>query len=239
MEGDPNGPGPATVTGGAELIEAALEELVAESGLVAELEDRTIRLTDPVAGNPHLAVLRALGYAAKAGPVGAAAHGPLGVAAGVWDAPMLHLVRWTGTNRWVSAYKFPARGRPDDYLREPSGIPSSLAKGNWYDEVPDEIVEAFLAIGVLLDEPPFPVPAPPTPPPKPASSSSSSSSSGSSSSGTGASPRTPRTPKPRASRAKPPAPPKPALVTRTCTSCNLAKHPSQFVEGSDLCVDCR
>jgi hypothetical protein len=225
---DPGRVDPSPV--GLELIEQALDEFVAESGVTAHLEDRTIRLLDPVPGSPHLAVLRVLGFATKAGPVGAAAHGPQGVAAAVWDSPTMYMVRWTGGSRWVSWFKFPARGRPDDYLREASGIPSALTKGNWYDEVPDEITEAFLVVGVLLDEPPFPVPQPPAPPPEPASSSPS--------------PRAPRTsaaPRPRAPRrpAAPATPKKVVPVTRTCAACNLAKHPSQFVEGSDLCVDCR
>jgi hypothetical protein len=129
-----------------------------------------------------------------------------------------------------TSFRFPARGRPDDYLREPSGIPSSFTKGNWYDEVPDDVVDTFLAVGVLLDEPPFPVPQPPAPPPKPEPPVRAARE-----------PRAPAAPRPRAPRkpAAPPAPKKVVPATRTCTMCNLAKHPSQFIEGSDLCVDCR
>src|SRR5690606_37891772 len=124
----------------------------------------------------------------------------------------------------------------DAYLREESGIPSRLNKGNWYKDVPDELSEAFFAVGLLLDEPPFAVPKPPPrpAPPEPAPTRSSS----------GSRTRTPAAPKapaaPRAPRPKAPArPAKAVAATRSCPGCNLSKHPSQFIEGSDLCVDCR
>jgi rubredoxin len=213
---------------GAELIELAVEELAAD-GLKATVDDRVIRLVNPVKGSPHLAVLQALGAAAGAPPVGAAAHGPAGVAAAVWLAPDLYVARWTGAARWVAAYRFPARARPDEYNREESGIPSRLNRGSWYGDVPDEVAEAFFSVGVLLDEPPFPVPAPPARPKPPAEEPKP------------ARPRAPRAPaEPRTRRPKPP--PKPAKAvpsTRTCPMCNLSKHPSQFIPGSDYCVDCR
>lgn len=226
-----------------ELLERAVEQLAAEDGVAARVEDRLIRIDNPVAGNPHLAALQALGFAAKVKPVGAAAHGPLGVAAAVWQQPNLYIARWTGQSRWVAAYKFPMRARPDEYLREESGIPSHLSKGNWYTEVPDEVTEAFFAVGLLLDEPPYEVPkvAAKPPPPEPTPRTPRAT--------TPREPRTPRAagsttarpapaPKPARTRAAP-APKKAVVTTRTCTMCNLQKHVSQFVEGSDWCVDCR
>src|SRR5262245_17791149 len=89
----------------------AIAQLKAEEGVAATLDERVIRIPEPVTGSPHLAVLQALGFAAEASPVGAAAHGPAGVAAGVWNAPDLYMTRWTGTSRWVAAYRFTRRGR--------------------------------------------------------------------------------------------------------------------------------
>jgi hypothetical protein len=213
-----------------EAIDLAVEQL-ADEGVKATVEDRVIRVINPVPGSPHLAVLQALGQASTASPVGAAAHGPSGVAAAVWMAPTLYVVRWTGPSRWVAHYKFPARARPDEYLREESGIPSRLNRGNWYGDVPDEVNEAFFTVGLLLDEPPFPVPQPPARPPSAASSPPARKR-------TAASPRAaaaPRAPRPK-------APPKPVkavpVTTRTCPECNLSKHVSQFVAGSDMCSDC-
>ena len=211
-------------------IEEAIEELAIEHGVAATLDERVMRLDDPVK-SPHLAVLQALGFAAKVGPVGAAAHGPAGVAAAVWRAPELHIVRWTGTSRWVAAYKFPARARPDEYLREDTGIPSHLGKGNWYGDVPEEITEVFFSVGLLLDEPPYPVPQPPPPPPTPEPAPKKQRAP--------AAPREPRPPRAPRKRASTAAPKKVAMTTRTCTGCNLQKHISQFVADSDLCVDCR
>jgi hypothetical protein len=226
-----------------ELLDRAVEQLAAEDGVDAHVEDRLIRIDNPVAGNPHLAALQALGFAAKVKPVGAAAHGPLGVAAAVWQQPNLYIARWTGQSRWVAAYKFPMRARPDEYLREESGIPSHLGKGNWYADVPDEITEAFFAVGLLLDEPPYEVPKvaakppPPEPAPRAARSSSPREPRAPRSSSTTAArpPAAPKAPRKRAA----PAPKKVVVTTRTCTMCNLQKHVSQFVEGSDWCVDCR
>ena len=211
-----------------DLIANAAEELRSEHGFSTRIEGRTILITESVPGTLHLLALEALGYAAAAAPVGAAAHGPGGVAAAAWLAPELYIVRWTGPTRWVSAYKFPNRSRPDTYLRDDTGIPSHLAKGSWYGEVPDAVAEAFFTVGILIDEPPFPVPQPPPPPPaaEPRRAASTRSP---------AAPRVPRAPRPKA----PAAPKKVAPATRTCMSCFQQKHPDQFVEGSDLCVDCR
>ena len=208
-----------------DLIATAAEELRSEHGFATRIEGRTILITESVPGTLHLLALEALGYASAAAPVGAAAHGPGGVAAAAWLAPELYIVRWTGPTRWVSAYKFPNRSRPDTYLRDDTGIPSHLAKGSWYGEVPDDVAEAFYSVGILIDEPPFPVPQPPPPPPaaEPRRAASPRS------------PAAPRAPRPKA----PAAPKKVAPATRTCMSCFQQKHPDQFVEGSDLCVDCR
>jgi hypothetical protein len=210
-------------------MDLAIDELAAD-GIKVSIDDRVLRLDNPVMGSPHLAALQALGAAARVpGPIGAAAHGPAGVAAAVWHAPELHIARWTGTSRWVAAYRFAARARPDAYLRDDAGIPSRLNRGNWYGEVPDEVSEAFFSVGLLLDEPPFPVPAPPPRPAAPAPEPSRRRS---------AAPRPPAAP--RAPRKKAaPRPVKAAPVTRVCPGCNLSKHPSQFVADSDLCVDCR
>src|SRR4029450_5040976 len=87
----------------------AIALLKAEEGVAATLDDRVIRLTE-AGTTPHLAVLQALGSAAEASPVGAAAHGAAGVAAAVWNAPALYLTRWTPGSRLVSSYRFPNRG---------------------------------------------------------------------------------------------------------------------------------
>lgn len=213
-----------------DILAGAVADLISEHGHAARLDGRVILITDPVPGTPHLAALQALGFAAAAAPVGAAAHGPLGVAAAVWLAPELYVARWTGPSRWVAAYRFPSRSRPDTYVRDDSGIPNHLSKGSWYTDVPDEVAEAFFSVGILLDEPPFPVPQPPPPPPKPDPAPRRSST-----------PRAPSAPRaPRAARPKaPPAPRKVLPATRTCMSCFQQKHPDQFVDGSDFCVDCR
>jgi hypothetical protein len=219
-------------------IDLAVEELALD-GVKATVEDRVIRLINPVLGSPHLAVLETLGRAWAAGPVGAAAGGPAGVAAAVWNPPDLFIARWTGASRWVASYRFPARARPDAYLREESGIPSRLNRGNWYGEVPDEIVEAFFGVGLLLDEAPFPVPPPAvrsTPPAAPARRRSTPRTSAEPR--TSAAPRAPAQPKAPRKKAAPRAV-KVVDTTRSCPGCNLKKHPSQFIADSDLCVDCR
>jgi hypothetical protein len=220
-------------------IELAVEELAVD-GMKATIEERVIRLVNPVMGSPHVAVLQALGAAAAGGPgpFGAAAHGPAGVAAALWHAPDLYIVRWTGANRWVAAYRFPPRTRPDAYLREESGIPSRLSRGNWYGDVPEEMAEAFFGVGLLLDEPPFAVPAVPTrakPPPASPPRRRSSAPGVSGGPKPASSPPAPRTPRPKPS----PRPAKTVTTMRACPGCNLKKHPGQFVPGSDLCVDCR
>jgi hypothetical protein len=210
-------------------IADAADQLRADRSLAVDVSDRTIRLLDPVNGDPGFAVLRVLGEAQDASPVGAASHGPGRVAAGVWRAPELYLARWTNGKRWVVGYRLPSDAKPNDYVRMEGRIPTRLEIDNWYAAVPPAVDEAFLDAGVLLDDPPFPVPPPlPTPPPRPAAPART---------------RAPRAaPTPRAPRAPKPAPaPRrdKAPATRVCAVCQMQKSVSQFVPGSDACVDCR
>jgi len=209
-------------------IADAVEQLREEWKIPFEVEERSIRLTDPVAGDPGSAVLRVLGTAQSASPVGAASHSPGKLAVGVWRNPDLYLARWTSGKRWVVGYRLPGGAKPNDYVRMEGRIPTRLETDNWYGPVPADVDEAFLDTGMLLDDPPFPVPPPPLRAPEPA----------------------PRGPAARASRvqgtarvAKPRAAPaprtEPAPTTRLCPSCRMVKSLSQFVAGSELCVDCR
>jgi hypothetical protein len=212
-----------------ETLDEVAAELGADRGFGVRVEGRLLRIDAPVSGQPHLATLECLGAVARAGiggPVGAAAHGAAGVAAAMWDAPNLAICRWTGPSRWVATYRFPARGRPDDYVRDDSGIPSHLARDTWYSDVPDATAEAFFGVGILLDEPPYAVPQPP---PKPAKKTAAARAPRAAAA---ARPRTPRAPKPPPVR-------KAVPTTRRCPGCNMAKHPAQFEPGSDLCADCR
>ena len=195
----------------------AIEVVRRERQVEVTVDDRTIRLVDPVRGDPGSAVLRLLGVAQAASPVGAAAHaGPERVSAGVWRVPDLYLARWTGGKRWVVGYRLTDGARPNDYVRMEGRIPSRLETGNWYGDEPEAVQEAFLDAGLLLEEPPFEVARPvlrsrPTSSTRPAS---------------------------RPSRPSPtPAPRPPA--TRLCPECRMSKAPGQFVVGSDRCVDCR
>jgi hypothetical protein len=209
-------------------IADAAEQVRAGRAVALEVSDRTIRLLDPVGGDPGSAVLRVLGTAQAASPVGAASHGPGRVAAGVWRAPELYLARWTNGKRWVVGYRLPGDARPNDYVRMEGRIPTRLEIDNWYASVPESVDEAFLDAGLMLDDPPFPVPPPP-PPPSPSAA-------------TVRAPRTPRAPTTRAPRAaKAPAAPKrdKGPATRVCAVCRMQKSVSQFVPGSDACVDCR
>jgi hypothetical protein len=208
-------------------IAEAADELRSDWSVAFDVSERTIRLLDPVNGDPGFAVLRALGAAQAASPVGAASHGPGRVAAGVWRAPELYLARWTNGKRWVVGYRLPGDAKPNDYVRMEGRIPTRLEIDNWYAGVPEAVDEAFLDAGVLLDDPPFPVPAaPPPPPPAPAPARP---------------PATYTTRAPRARAPKPPAAPKrdKAPTTRLCAVCRMQKSVTQFVPGSDVCVDCR
>lgn len=196
-------------------------------GFVVDVEGRRIRLVEPVRGDPGHAVLRTLGLVEELSPVGAAAHGPTGVAAGVWRNPDLYLVRWTRGRRWVVGYRLGSGSRPNHYVRTEGRIPTRFETGNWYGPVPDEVDVAFLEADLVLEDPPFPVPVEPARPPAPPSSG----------------PRTRRAPEARKPRVQKPristvvkTRPEP---TRVCPSCRMHKVPSQFVVGSDLCVDCR
>lgn len=210
-------------------IADAVEQLRQERRTAMEVQERSIRLLDPVTGDPGSAVLRVLGTAQSASPVGAASHGPGKVAVGVWRTPDLYLARWTNGKRWVVGYRLPAGAKPNDYVRMEGRIPTRLETDNWYGAVPAEVEDAFFDTGLLLDDPPFPIPPPPPPPPpaagKPAATAARA-------------PRAPRATRPRAAPA-PKVKPEPAPTSRVCPSCGMLKAVGQFVVGSDLCVDCR
>ena len=209
-------------------IADAVEQLRQERKIAVEVEDRTIRLIDPVAGDPGSAVLRVLGTAQAASPVGVASHGPGKLAVGVWRAPELYLARWTNGKRWVVGYRLPGGAKPNDYVRIEGRIPTRLETDNWYGPVPSEVDEAFLDAGVLLDDPPFPVPPPPPRPPAPEPRQRAAPA-----------PRAPRAPRATTPRAAPVPKPAPAPTSRVCPSCGMRKALAQFVTGSELCVDCR
>ena len=211
-----------------------------EIGSPARVEEQTIKLLQPVKGDPGLTVLRVLGMAQDAPTVGAAAHGPNGVAIGVWCRPQLYVARWTKGKRWVVGYKLAGDAKPNMFIRTEGRIPTRLEIGNWYGPVPDEVSEAFYGVGLLIDDPPFEVPPPP---PVPLATRLAASGSGQPTR-PGAKPSAtarstaPRTPSGRSSR--PAATPRPAKSNaRLCPGCGLHKAIGQFVEGSDLCVDCR
>ncbi len=213
----------------------AVDALRLDHATAASVEDRTIRLTDPVNGDPGFAVLRALGIAQAASPVGAAAHGPNGVAAGVWRNPELYIARWSRGRRWVVAYRLTGASRVNDYVRTEGRLPTRFETANWYGPVPDEVTEAFLEAGLLLDDPPFPLPPPP--PPRPSRPSRAVGS------GSGSRLRPPAATRPpgppRATRSAP-SPSRPAgPEARVCPACHMRKAPGQFIPGSDLCADCR
>ena len=210
-------------------IADAVELLRQEWKIPFEVEDRSIRLTDPVNGDPGSAVLRVLGTAQSASPVGAASHSPGKLAVGVWRSPDLYLARWTNGKRWVVGYRLPGGAKPNDYVRMEGRIPTRLETDNWYGPVPADVDEAFLDTGMMLDDPPFPVPPPPPRPPEPAPRASAARTPR-----VAGAPRGTRTP-----RAAPAPRAEPAPTTRLCPSCRMVKSLSQFVPSSDLCVDCR
>lgn len=211
-------------------------------GLAVDVDDRTLRIVDPVKGDVGNAVLRVLGLAQGASPVGAAARGPTGVAAAVWRDREVYLARWTKGTLWVVGYRLPGSSKPNDYVRIEGRIPTRLETGQWYRTVPDAVAEAFFEVGLLLDDPPFPVaPPPPAAPPAQRSSAQRSSAQPSpprrrkasaSPSGADRKPKTPAQPTANVRRARPEA-------GRVCTECRLHKALTQFVAGSDRCVDCR
>ena len=207
-------------------IADAVAQLRQERKIAIEVEDRTIRLIEPVSGDPGSAVLRVLATAQAASPVAVASHAPGRLAVGVWRAPHLYLARWTNGKRWVVGYRLPSDAKPNDYVRMEGRIPTRLETDNWYGPVPAEVDEAFLDAGLMLDDPPFPVPPPPPRPPAPEPRRRAAP----------AGPRPAREPRTRAAPAPKPAP---APTTRVCAACGLRKSLMQFVAGSDLCVDCR
>ncbi|MFP5319944.1 MAG: hypothetical protein ACLGI2_16840 [Acidimicrobiia bacterium] len=205
----------------------AAESLRDDHATLVAVEDRLLRLQEPVNGDPGFAVLRALGIAQAASPVAAAARGRNGVALGVWRRPDLFVARWTPGKRWVVGYRLTGASRVNDYVRTEGRLPTRLETGNWYGPVPDEVTEVFLEAGVLLDEPPFEVPAAAPPPPaRPPSSSSPVN-------------RTPSAPRARTRAAATPSRAAATPSTRLCPSCRMQKAAAQFVAGSDYCVDCR
>lgn len=206
----------------------AVETLRSGHGFVVDIDGRQIRLVEPVKGDPGNAVLKTLGIVEGVSPIGAAAHGPTGVAAGVWRNPELYLVRWTKGRRWVAGYRLGGGSGPNHYVRTEGRIPTRFETGNWYGDVPDEIDEAFLEGDLMLEDPPFPLPVAP-PPPTPVRSEP-----------VGAKRARPASRAPRAT-----APDKAVVAkvkpvtTRVCASCSMQKALAQFVAGADLCVDCR
>lgn len=204
----------------------AAETLRSGHGFVVDIEGRRIRLLEPVKGDPGNAVLRTLGIVEEVSPVGAAARGAAGVAAGVWRNPDLYLVRWTNGRRWVSGYRLGGGSGPNHYVRTEGRIPTRFETGNWYGAVPDEIDEAFLEADLMLEDPPFPLPVEPPPPPARATAVRPKPA------GPPRAPRVAAPKKPVAAKSKP-------GTSRVCPSCRMHKVPGQFVAGSDLCVDCR
>lgn len=209
---------------------------LSDEGLALEISGRTFRVVDPVRGDAGAAALRLLGMVQGAAPVGIATHGSTQVAAAMWAPPRLYVVRWA-RNRWVVGYRLTSGSRPNDYVRSEGRIPGHLEVGHWYESVPDEVSDAFLAVGLTLATPPFPVPAQPQPD-LPPPTRRAASSSGRISAAEKAPPARPaprqRTPKP------PPAPkPPPPPTSRVCPGCNMRRTLTQFEPGSDFCVDCR
>src|SRR6266513_2046569 len=96
-------------------IAAAADALLAQHRTSASIEDRTIRVDQMVRGDPGLTVLRVLGLAQDAPAVGAAAHGPTGVAIGVWRRPEMYVARWTKGRRWVVGYRISDDAKPNAY----------------------------------------------------------------------------------------------------------------------------
>ncbi len=229
-----------------ERIAEAADSLRYDHATKVEVDDRTIRIIEPVKGDPGLSVLRVLGVAQAASPVGAAAHGPSGVAAGVWRNPELYLARWINGRRWVSGYRLTGTARLSDYVGAEGHVPTRLETGNWYGPVPEEINDAFIEAGILLEDPPFPVPAPGPPRDtggtRPAGGGTSTpGSTGRSAAATGGTRASSarKAPGARPARPAPATKPPAAAKTRLCPSCRMHKVPTQFVAGSDLCVDCR
>src|SRR2546425_9302616 len=86
--------------------------LAHEHSLEAVVEQRTIRLPEPVKGDPSLTVLRVLGVAQDDTPVGAAAHSGSVVAIGVWRDPDVDPAPWTNAKPRVAGYPPPGGHKP-------------------------------------------------------------------------------------------------------------------------------
>jgi hypothetical protein len=210
---------------------------LSDEGLALEISGRTFRLVDPVRGDAGAAALRLLGMVQGAAPVAIATHGSTQVAAAAWIPPRLYVVRWS-RNRWVVGYRLTSGSRPNDYVRSEGRIPGHLEVGNWYESVPDDVSDTFLAVGLTLASPPFPVPAQP----EPAAPSLPRRSAGSSGGRLSAAEKAPPArPAPRQRVPKPPPAPKPPPppTSKVCPGCNMRRTLTQFEPGSDLCVDCR
>jgi hypothetical protein len=210
---------------------------LSDEGLALEISGRTFRVVDPVRGDAGAAALRLLSMVQGAAPVGIATHGGTQVAAAVWAPPRLYVVRWS-RNRWVVGYRLTSGSRPNDYVRSEGRIPGHLEVGNWYESVPDEVSDTFVAVGLELASPPFPVPAQPQPEPPPPPRRSSASSGGRVSAAEKAPPARPA-PRPRVPKPPPAPKPPPPPTSRVCPGCNMRRTLTQFEPGSDLCVDCR
>ncbi len=221
-----------------ERIAEAADLLRYDHATKVDVDDRTLVVTEPVKGDPGLTVLRVLGVAQAASPVGAAARGPNGVAAGVWRNPEVYVARWPSGRLWVSGYRLTGTSRLSDYVGAEGRVPTRFETGNWYGRVPDEVNDAFLEAGILLEDPQFPVPAPPAPASRPRAGGTTRPANQPSARPTPAAPR-PRTTSPRPSRPANVPKPSAARPTRLCPSCRMHKVVSQFVPGSELCVDCR
>jgi len=211
---------------------------LSDEGLALEISGRTFRLVDPVRGDAGAAALRLLGMVQAAAPVGIATHGGTQVAAAVWGPPRLYVVRWS-RNRWVVGYRLAAGSRPNDYVRTEGRIPGHLETGNWYESVPDDVSEAFEAVGLSLASAPFPVPTQPEPEPPPTPRRSTTASSGRVSSAAKAPPARPAPRKVIAPKPPPGPKPPPPPTSRVCPGCNMRRTLTQFAPGSDLCIDCR
>ncbi|MFN2505300.1 MAG: hypothetical protein ABR540_13935, partial [Acidimicrobiales bacterium] len=194
-----------------------------------EVDERTVKLVEPVNGDPGLTVLRVLGLGQAGSPFGVAAHGPNGVAAGLWRNPELYVVRWIKGKRWVVGYRLAGASRLSDYVASEGRVPTRMETGNWYGSVPDTVSEAFFEAGIILDDPPFPVPA------APPERRTVVASRGTAKPVTRQPRSTGTTANRKAAASKPPAAPS----TRLCPGCRMHKRLSQFVAGSDSCVDCR
>lgn len=208
---------------------------LSDEGLALEISERTFRLVDPVRGDAGAAALRLLGMVQGAAPVAVATHGAQ-VAVALWSPPHLYVARWA-RNRWVVGYRLAGGSRPNDYVRSEGRIPGHLEVGHWYESVPDEVSETFMAVGLSLESAPFPVPTQPEPPP-PATPRRTASSAGRHSAAEKAPP--PRPPRRESTPKPPPAPkPPPPPTSRVCPGCNMRRTLTQFDTGSELCIDCR